>query len=125
MQKLQNLTNVPFALHLPDSDYSLPQALLNFTRGSQSGTILCAEVGTVDDEVEEGSEVFNVQLVPMAPDITAGNINRLISITILDDDGECSDCTMSPRCIQTAYIYTVFRLVYIAFMALEEFGVAS
>jgi len=49
---------------------------------------LCAEVVIVDDKVEEGSEVVDIQLAPLAPDTTAGNINRLLSITILDDDSK-------------------------------------
>ena len=75
--------------HITDhSDYSLPEPLLSFQPGSTSTTTLCTVVVIAGDDIEEVDETVVVRIVPVEPDVTLDGVDKMLTITILNDDGK-------------------------------------
>ncbi len=54
------------------------------------GVTTCQRITSIEDTILEGSEFFNIILSTADPDVSVLDDSALI--TILDDDGEASNC---------------------------------
>ena len=82
------MNNENIILCLSDVDYSLPAPSLSVTFSSMTGQQFCIDISTIEDEIGEGTEQFELYFENLPSASARAGDPNVLCVNILDNDGQ-------------------------------------